>query len=173
MAGKLRYLRLERVRELDASLNGTFKDADCTINENTLTIELLHGGLNLLEKRHTDRAISETVLEWFSVPVTVTFTGKTELQNGDESVIERLHVEEEKRARAAAIEEMERYEAAMKEIAAKRRVSVREGKSLMPQIVLETARPGSRQAAEKGAGADFRSDHRSRTYHRLGRGVRH
>ena len=132
---------LERVRELDASLNGTFKDADCTINENTLTIELLHGGLNLLEKRHTDRAISETVQEWFSVPVTVTFTGKTELQNGDESVIERLHVEEEKRARAAAIEEMERYEAAMKEIAAKRRVSVREGKSLMPQIVLETARP--------------------------------
>ena len=131
---------LERVRELDASLNGTFKDADCTINENTLTIELLHGGLNLLEKRHTDRAISETVQEWFSVPVTVTFTGKTELQNGDESVIERLHVEEEKRARAAAIEEMERYEAAMKEIAAKRRVSVREGKSLMPQIVLETAR---------------------------------
>ena len=94
---------LERVRELDASLNGTFKDADCTINENTLTIELLHGGLNLLEKRHTDRAISETVQEWFSVPVTVTFTGKTELQNGDESVIERLHVEEEKRARAAAI----------------------------------------------------------------------
>lgn len=132
---------LERVRELDASLNGTFKDADCTINENTLTIELLHGGLNLLEKRHTDRAISETVQEWFSVPVTVTFTGKTELQNGDESVIERLHVEEEKRARAAAIEEMNRYEAAMKEIAAKRRVSVREGKSLMPQIVLETARP--------------------------------
>lgn len=91
---------LERVRELDASLNGTFKDAGCTINENTLTIELLHGGLNLLEKRHTDRAISETVQEWFSVPVTVTFTGKTELQNGDESVIERLHVEEEKRARA-------------------------------------------------------------------------
>ncbi len=132
---------LERVRELDASLNGTFKDADCTINENTLTIELLHGGLNLLEKRHTDRAISETVQEWFHVPVTVTFTGKTELQNGDESVIERLHVEEEKRARAAVIEEMNRYEAAMKEIAAKRRVSVREGKSLMPQIVLETARP--------------------------------
>ena len=27
---------LERVRELDASLNGTFKDAGCTINENTL-----------------------------------------------------------------------------------------------------------------------------------------
>ena len=132
---------LERVRELDASLNGTFKDADCTINENTLTIELLHGGLNLLEKRHTDRAISETVQEWFSVPVTVTFTGKTELQNGDESVIERLHVEEEKRARAAVIEEMDRYEAAMKEKAAKRRVSVREGKSLMPQIILETARP--------------------------------
>ena len=96
---------------------------------------LLHGGLNLLEKRHTDRAISETVQEWFSVPVTVTFTGKTELQNGDESVIERLHVEEEKRARAAVIEEMDRYEAAMKEKAAKRRVSVREGKSLMPQIL--------------------------------------
>ena len=36
---------------------------------------------------------------------------------------------------------MYRYEAAMKEKAAKRRVSVREGKSLMPQIILETARP--------------------------------
>ena len=41
---------LERVRELDASLNGTFKDADCTINENTLTIELLHGATQSARK---------------------------------------------------------------------------------------------------------------------------
>ncbi len=132
---------LERVRELDASLNGTFRDATAALDGETLTITLQHGGGELLEKRRTDRKISETVQAWFDVPVTVVFTGKIKLENGDESVIQRLHVEEEKRMRAAVVEEMEQYEAAMKEKAAKRRVSVREGASLMPQIILETARP--------------------------------
>lgn len=132
---------LERVRELDASLNGTFRDCTADIQGEKLTITLFHGGAELLEKRQTDVKISETVREWFGVPVKVVFTGKTSLESGDESVIERLHIEEEKRARAAVVEEVERYEAAMKERAAKRRVSVREGKMLMPQIILETARP--------------------------------
>lgn len=132
---------LERVRELDASLNGTFRDCTADIQGEKLTITLFHGGAELLEKRRTDVKISETVREWFGVPVKVVFTGKTSLESGDESVIERLHIEEEKRARAAVVEEVERYEAAMKERAAKRRVSVREGKMLMPQIILETARP--------------------------------
>ena len=132
---------LERVRELDASLNGTFRDCTADIQGETLTITLFHGGAELLEKRRTDMKISETVREWFGVPAKVVFTGKTSLESGDESVIERLHIEEEKRARAAVVEEVERYEAAMKERAAKRRVSVREGKMLMPQIILETARP--------------------------------
>ena len=132
---------LERVRELDASLNGTFRDSTAVLEGDKLIITLMHGGGDLLEKRRTDRKISETVLEWFGVPVTVEFTGKTKLESGDESVIQKLHIEEEKRMRAAVVEEVERYEASMKEKAAKRRVSVREGASLMPQIILETARP--------------------------------
>ena len=132
---------LERVRELDASLNGTFRDSTAVLEGDKLTIELVHGGGELLEKRRTDRRISETVLEWFGVPVTVEFTGRTKLESGDESVIQKLHIEEEKRMRAAVVEEVERYEASMKEKAAKRRISVREGAGLMPQIILETARP--------------------------------
>ena len=132
---------LERVRELDASLNGTFRDSTAVLEGDKLIITLMHGGGDLLEKRRTDRKISETVLEWFGVPVTVEFTGKTKLESGDESVIQKLHIEEEKRMRAAVVEEVERYEASMKEKAAKRRVSVREGASLLPQIILETARP--------------------------------
>ena len=132
---------LERVRELDASLNGTFRDSTAVLEGDKLTIELVHGGGELLEKRRTDRRISETVLEWFGVQVTVEFTGRTKLESGDESVIQKLHIEEEKRMRAAVVEEVERYEASMKEKAAKRRISVREGAGLMPQIILETARP--------------------------------
>ena len=132
---------IERVRELDASLNGTFRDSTSELRDGKLIITLFHGGAELLEKRRTDLKISETVQEWFGVSVTVEFTGKTKLESGDESAIERLHIEEEKRVRAAVVEEVERYEASMKEKAAKRRVSVREGKLLMPQIILETARP--------------------------------
>lgn len=132
---------IERVRELDASLNGTFRDSTSELRDGKLIITLFHGGAELLEKRRTDLKISETVQEWFGVSVTVEFTGKTKLESGDESAIERLHIEEEKRVRAAVVEEVERYEASMKEKAAKRRISVREGKLLMPQIILETARP--------------------------------
>ncbi|MGN0478516.1 MAG: exonuclease domain-containing protein, partial [Hominenteromicrobium sp.] len=132
---------IERVRELDASLNGTFRDSTAELRDGKLIITLFHGGAELLEKRRTDLKISETVQAWFGVSVTVGFTGKMKLESGDESAIERLHIEEEKRVRAAVVEEVERYEAAMKEKAAKRRISVREGKFLMPQIILETARP--------------------------------
>ena len=132
---------LERVRELDASVNGTFRDSIKGLSGEKLVISLVHGGGDLLEKRKTDQKISDTVREWFGVQIKVEFTGKTKLESGDESVIERMHHEEEKKLRAAVVEEVERYEASMKEQAAKRRVSVREGKSLMPQIILETARP--------------------------------
>lgn len=132
---------IERVRELDASLNGTFRDSTAELKGDKLVITLCHGGAELMLNRKTDQRISETVRDWFGVHITVEFAGKTKLENGDESVIERLHVEEEKRIRAAVVEEVERYEASMKEQAAKRRISVREGKTLMPQIILETARP--------------------------------
>ncbi|MBO5254010.1 MAG: PHP domain-containing protein, partial [Clostridia bacterium] len=131
----------ERVRELDASVNGTFRDSTAEISGDKLIITLVHGGADLMLNRKTDKKIAETVLDWFGVHVEVSFTGKTKLESGDESVIEKLHIEEEKKIRAAVVEEVERYEAAMKEQAAKRRISIREGKSLMPQIILETARP--------------------------------
>ena len=132
---------IERVRELDASVNGTFRDSVKSLTDGKLVIELSHGGAELMLNRKTDKKISETVEEWFNVHVEVSFTGKTKLKSGDESVIEKLRQEEEKKIRAAVVEEVERYEAAMKEQAARRRISVREGKSLMPQIILETARP--------------------------------
>ena len=132
---------IERVRELDASVNGTFRDSTAELKDGKLILTLFHGGAELMQNRRTDQKISETVQEWFGVRVQVEFTGKTKLKHGDESVIERLHVEEEKKIRAAVVEEVERYEASMKEQAAKRRISIREGQSLMPQIIRETARP--------------------------------
>lgn len=132
---------IDRVRELDASVNGTFRDSTAEMNGDKLVITLSHGGADLMLTRKTDRLISDTIREWFKVTLSVEFAGKTKLESGDESVIERLRVEEEKKIRAAVVEEVERYEASMKERAAKRKISVREGKSLMPQIILETARP--------------------------------
>ena len=130
-----------KLREANASLNGTFKDATATYEDGEFKIELSHGGFELLSNMKEDKKLKDLIREWFGVNCTVKFTGTLRVKDGEASVIERLHHEEEKKRREAIVEEMDRYEAKMKEEAAKRNVSIREGETLLPTIIHETMRP--------------------------------
>ena len=128
------------LKELDASLNGTFRQAEAEIKEGKLTIRLAHGGYDLLAARNTDVKMKKLIRDWFSVDCGVEFSGKLSLQDGDDSLIEKIRVEEEKKKRNAVVEEIERYEDSMKEKSSRRKVSIREGETLLPTIIPETAR---------------------------------
>lgn len=132
---------VSKLRKTDASINGAFQHAFASVSGNSFNIELMHGGLEFLNSKKINTKIQDLVKEWFSVNCIVKFQGKTTLEAGEASSIEKLHHEEEKIRREEAVREMEQYEATMKEKVAKRSVSVREGDTLLPTIIPDTIRP--------------------------------
>ncbi|MDO4459759.1 MAG: PolC-type DNA polymerase III [Clostridia bacterium] len=130
-----------RLKEDEASINGTFRDAIANFENNVLTIELSHGGFELIENNKVGRKLTALIKDWFGVDAQIEFCGKLHLDAMSESSIEKLAAKEEKKRREALIEEQERYEQSLKEEAAKRNVSIREGENLTPQIITETIRP--------------------------------
>ncbi len=129
------------LKELDATLNGTFKQAEAEYREGKLSIRLAHGGYDLLAAHNTDLKLKELIREWFGIDCSVEFTGKLAVKEGDGSLLEQVRTEETKRLREAAIQEMEEYEEAMQERASRRKISIREKDSLLPTIIPETAKP--------------------------------
>ncbi len=123
------------------TLRGTFKDAEAELVGNKLIIELAHGGMDLLEAGNVDLRISEIVKLWFGLEISVEFTGKLSIDSADESVIEALRHEEEKKRREKVAEEMAVYEAKLDSGPNKRRITVREGADIYPSILPETAKP--------------------------------
>ena len=138
-AGRLDDLA-EALKEQEASLNGTFRQAQAMLAGNALTVSLAHGGYELLAARGTAQKLEELILDWFSVDCTVRFDGKLTVKEGDGSLLEQTHHKEEEERRAKITQEMEEYQAAMEDQASRRKISVREGESLLPQIIPETAR---------------------------------
>ena len=128
------------LKERDASLNGTLKDAEVLIQDGVLQVSLLHGGFEFLDARHYDRRIEEVIRDWFSISLKVRFAGKLSIEKMDDSLLERIHHEEEKKRREEAVEEMERYEEALRERGEARTINKRTGDYLYPTILRGTAR---------------------------------
>lgn len=129
-----------KLKEEDASINGVFKDAVLHLQGNSANVELFHGGAELLEARKAGRKVENLLREWFGQNLTVGFTGRMSIEDGDGSVIEHLRNEDVKKQRAAVAQELERHESTMKENAVKRSLSVRNKDQLLPQIIPETMR---------------------------------
>lgn len=129
---------IQALKEQEACLNGTFRNAETVYIDNKLTISLAHGGYDLLASRNTDLKLKKLIFDWFSVDCAVEFTGRLTVKEGDASLIETIRVEEEKKARKAVVEEMQRYDESMQEKAALRKISVRHEDTLLPSMV-----PGS------------------------------
>ena len=129
------------LKERDATLNGTFNQAEASYQEGRLTIRLAHGGYELLSIRHTDEKLQALIQSWFGRSCQVEFTGRLTVKAGEGVLVEKAKDEQIRRQREAVLQEMEEYEEAMKEQASRRKVSVRDEEHLLPSIIPETAKP--------------------------------
>ncbi len=129
------------LKEQDATLNGTFNQAEAVYQEGKLSIRLAHGGYELLAARNTDVKLKTLIQEWFGIHCPVEFVGRLSVKAGEASLLEKAQKDQVRRQREAVVREMEEYEEALKEQASRRQVSVRDESTLLPTIVPETAKP--------------------------------
>ena len=132
---------VQRLKEEDATLNGTFNGALPELKDGKLSVRLIHGGMELLAAHGTAEKLEALIKTWFSVDCPVSFCGRLAVKEEDGTLLERVHTEEIKRRREAVVKEMEAYEESLREQASKRQISVRDEEHLLPTIVRESARP--------------------------------
>lgn len=129
------------LKKSEASLNGIFNKASAEIDDNRFIITLDHGGHDILVSRRTAHKLQNVINKLYDVSVEVEFTGKLVIEEGDSCLLQAYKIQEEKKQRERLVESMELYESAVNERAAKRKISFREGESLLPIPVLESAKP--------------------------------
>ena len=137
-----------------ASLNGTLNDSKARLESGRLIIELQHGGKELLLQQGFDKKLSALIKEEFSLSCTIEFDGVLNIDSDSQAYIEHQKINEEKALREVKIAEMEQYESMMetaasrkakpapkhnKESAIPAETEIREGSSLMPTIIPESA----------------------------------
>lgn len=83
------------------AINGTLRDAGVTLAGDTLTVELAHGGLDILQNTKADTLLAQLIDELFGRRVTVIFGGVTELSSEDEDYRQMMEVAEREAAERA------------------------------------------------------------------------
>lgn len=131
---------VQELKRREASINGTLTGSAAVLEGDKLTITLKHGGGNILQARHADRILSQMIRDEFSRTVRVVFAGLLEV-DGDSTHYQQMQTKQtEKARREEAVRRQEDYETTMQHGAKPRVVEVREGESLLPAILPETAR---------------------------------
>lgn len=129
------------LKESEATLNGTFNMAEVKLEDKLAQIELLHGGYDLMLAKKIDQKLAKLIKAWFDVDCGIKFTGKLTVEDDGSSLIEKIRIEEEKKRREMQAEAVELYESSLEEKPNRRKINCREGESLLPVVLLETARP--------------------------------
>ena len=71
------------LKEKDATINGTFNQAEAVYKEGKLCVHLAHGGYDLLAARHTDEKLQRLIQDWFDVTCSVEFAGRLTVKAGE------------------------------------------------------------------------------------------
>ena len=140
---------VEEIRRRLASINGTLNGSTVSISDDKMTINLTHGGADILLEKKVDKEFQKLINEEFGVNVKVKFDGITHIDADSEIYIEHQRIAEETAKREAVINEIEIYEGVMHE--AKKRsehkpavnteIEIREGESLYPLFILDNPKP--------------------------------
>jgi len=133
----------------NATLNGTFKDAEAKIEGDKFIITLYHGGEAVIKGQNASKLISDAIFEMFGLNYKVEFAGVTVMSVDNEDYIEMQHNVEEQKARMEYEEKLEQHEEIMhsadehREKAAKSAptIELREGNSLFPVLADKSAKP--------------------------------
>ena len=138
------YLKAENV-----AVNGTFEDARFELEGDTLSVYLVHGGVNILQTTGAEKQLQQLIRRQFGRAVTVCFIGEAETQKDEryQKMMEQAEQEAAERAREAA--EALAAALASQPKAATENVPARPGKPADPTrppvdglpIYLETAQP--------------------------------
>ncbi|MBQ0098153.1 MAG: PolC-type DNA polymerase III [Oscillospiraceae bacterium] len=125
------------------SISGTLNGAKSTLNGNNLVVELMHGGLKLLESKDFTKLLITKIKEEFSLDFDVSYTGVTEIDEDDEEYQQHISDAEEKIKRERLNELAKLFEEDDSKSAdgVVRNIEVRKGKFSLPQIVTESIRP--------------------------------
>ena len=136
---------VRRAKQQDSSINGSFTEAEARVEGERLRITLRHGGEALLRARHVDRLLQRLVEEEFGLLVQIEFDGVVEAERvqpvsagsySSAAFAPQERVKQEGPSPAGQATPVQHAVASK----SRREVEVREGATLMPAILPETAR---------------------------------
>ncbi len=129
------------LKHREASINGTLKDSAARMEDGTLVVVLSHGGGGMLLSHHVDRLLSQLIREEFGIDVPVRFDGVLAMQETDRAYIAKKEkMEETERRRETARKVAEATDSAESSGTSSRTISVREGETLFPCMIPDSAR---------------------------------
>ncbi|MDE5557991.1 MAG: PolC-type DNA polymerase III [Ruminococcus sp.] len=85
---------IELLRRDISIINGHLADADIQLNENTLSIRLMHGGRDILEKYHFCQNFSQLIHNQFGIEISVVLNGGEKISSEEyNEMMERISAE--------------------------------------------------------------------------------
>jgi len=142
-------LVLQLKREIP-SLNGTVADATAAVKDNTIVINLNHGGHGILLSKGFDKSLKNIISREFDLHFNVEFTGVLSVDADNPNYIEKQQVVIEKQTRQNAVEKIEVYDQSMESAIKSKKerksknatsIEIRRGENLYPQILPDTIKP--------------------------------
>lgn len=142
-------LVLQLKREIP-SLNGTLTDAFAEIKENTLVVNLKHGGQSILVAKGFDKALQNIIKREFNLHYDIGFAGVVTVDADNPNYIEKQMTVQIAKSREKIVQQMENYEDSVefaKESKAQRKAKnedsteIRKGDTLYPAILPDTIKP--------------------------------
>lgn len=144
-----RELILQVNREIP-SLNGTVADATASVEGNTLTVHLNHGGHRFLLAKGFDQALQALIQREFDLHFAIAFTGVLSIDADSPKYIEKQQVVQQKQARQSVVDSMDEYHDSMERVHKSKKernqknhekIEIRQGESLYPQMLPQTVKP--------------------------------
>ena len=148
-AGEIFSSLVQHLKRENVAVNGTFDDAEFRLQEDVLTIEFRHGGINILRTTKADERLRELIREQFGRMLRVELQGEETPQEDDRYRQMRAQAEAEAAERAREAAARRAAEAAAAPAPATATEPARPGKPQDPTrppadglpIYLETAQP--------------------------------
>lgn len=129
---------ISRLISKNKALSGTFCGCEINISENSLNINLKHGGVDLLKEKQIDKIFKKIILFELELNIDVVFSGNVKASKISEASIEKLKIKKEARAREKNIKAIEKEKKVFEKKANnKTTINIREGENLNPRPILE------------------------------------
>ncbi|MDO5124507.1 MAG: PolC-type DNA polymerase III [Eubacteriales bacterium] len=133
---------IDELKKKIPSISAIMEDSTAEIIDDTLSIEIFHGGEKMLHSLSADLEIKNILNSVFNTNLNVQFTGVTEVTADDDTYLENIKNYEEQMKRKAAFE-YEEYENSYKSAQPQvpKEIEVREGAHLYPALYPGSAKP--------------------------------